>query len=457
VGDASSAASDVPRSVTPVAGAPAGGRVLVFGATGYIGSHLVPRLLREGFAVRACARNRKLLESRGWAGAELVEADALQPATLGAALQGVDTAYYLVHSMAAGRDFGRLDLEAAGHFAAAAAAAGVRRIVYLGGLIPADPDSEHLISRRDTGVRLRQGAVPVTELRAGIIVGPGSAAYEVIRDLVNHLPVMLTPKWVRSRSAPIALDNLLEYLVRLPWIEAAAGQVYDAAGADTLSYEDVMRQYGAAVGKRPIIVRVPLPAPRRSTVDLHQAAARVAAYRVRHAARPRGPARKHTMNNPDAVVYEAVKASRLAEGLDEQQVSVLARLLRLQAVQPQELLAREGNSDNRLYVVVQGSLVIVKHLGTPDETTLATLQPGDFAHELGFLDGAARYASLQAASAGQVLVLEREQLESLIDSQPRILYAVMCAIVRTVHRVQTRLAMQASELTNYVVKQHGRY
>ena len=126
-------------------------------------------------------------------------ADALQPETLPATLQGVDTAYYLVHSMAAGRDFGRLDLQAAEHFAAAAAQAGVRRIVYLGGLIPDEADSEHLISRRDTGERLRAGPVPVTEIRAGIIVGPGSAAYEVMRDLVNHLPLMLTPKWVRSR------------------------------------------------------------------------------------------------------------------------------------------------------------------------------------------------------------------------------------------------------------------
>jgi CRP-like cAMP-binding protein len=163
------------------------------------------------------------------------------------------------------------------------------------------------------------------------------------------------------------------------------------------------------------------------------------------------------MNNPDAVLLEAVKTSRLAEGLDDEQVAVLARLLRLQTVQPHEVLAREGSSDNRLYVIVKGTLVIVKHVGTPDETTLATLQPGDFAHELGFLDGAARYASLLAATEGQVLVLERERLESLIDSQPRILYAVMCAIVRTVHRVQTRLAMQATELTNYIVKQHGRY
>jgi uncharacterized protein YbjT (DUF2867 family) len=249
------------QDLTPPASTAPRPEMLVFGATGYIGSHLVPRLLREGFPVRASGRNRKALEARGWAGAQLVEADALLPETLPAALQGIDTAYYLVHSMAAGRDFGALDLQAAENFAAAAAAAGVRRIVYLGGLIPSDPDSEHLISRRDTGVRLRQGPVPVTELRAGIIVGPGSAAYEVIRDLVNHLPLMLTPKWVRSRSAPIALENLLEYLVRLPAIEEAAGQVLDAAGPDYISYEEVMRQYGAVVGKRPIIVPVPLLSP----------------------------------------------------------------------------------------------------------------------------------------------------------------------------------------------------
>lgn len=235
--------------------------MLVFGATGYVGSHLTARLLRQGARVRASARSLAALQSRGWQGLELVAADALQPATLAAALQGVDTAYYLVHSMAAGRDFGALDLQAADHFAAAAAAAGVRRIVYLGGLIPVDADSEHLTSRRDTGVRLRQGAVPVTEIRAGIIVGAGSAAYEVIRDLVNHLPLMLTPKWVQSKSAPIALGNLLEYLVRIATVDEAAGQVLDAAGPDYISYEDVMRQYGEAVGRRPRIVRVPFLTP----------------------------------------------------------------------------------------------------------------------------------------------------------------------------------------------------
>lgn len=238
---------------------------LVFGATGYIGSHLVPRLLAEGRPVRAAARQLKALQARGWPGVELVEADALKLETLAAALQGVHTAYYLVHSMAAGADFGRLDLAAAGHFADAAAAAGVQRIVYLGGLIPPDADSEHLVSRRDTGVRLRQGPVPVTEIRAGIIIGPGSAAYEVIRDLVNHLPLMLTPRWVQSRSAPIALDNLLEYLLRVPAIAEAAGQVLDAGGPETLSYEDLMRRYGEVVGRRPRILRVPLLTPTLSS------------------------------------------------------------------------------------------------------------------------------------------------------------------------------------------------
>ena len=244
------------------------GVVLVFGATGYIGSHLVLRLLREGCAVRASGRNRKVLKAREWPRVELVEADALMPDSLQGALAGVDIAYYLVHSMAAGQNFGRLDLQAAENFATAADRAGVRRIVYLGGLIPANADSEHLVSRRETGNRLRSGRVPVTEVRAGIIVGPGSAAYEVVRDLVNHLPVMLTPRWVRSKSSPIALDNLLEYLVRLACLDEAAGRVLDAAGPDYISYEDVMRQYGEVVGKRPLIIRVPVLTPELSALWL---------------------------------------------------------------------------------------------------------------------------------------------------------------------------------------------
>ncbi len=242
------------------------GRHLVFGASGYIGSNLVPRLLAEGIPVRAAARRVEALEARNWQGVEIRAADALDPESLDAVLEDIDTAYYLVHSMAAGRDFGRLDLEAARNFAAAAEQAGVRRIVYLGGLVPDDADSEHIISRRDTGAVLREGRTPVTELRAGIIVGPGSAAFEVMRDLVFHLPVMITPRWVRAKSPPIALENLLDYLVRVPQFDASAGRIFDAVGPETLTYEEMMRVVADVAGIRgPRILPVPVLTPRLSS------------------------------------------------------------------------------------------------------------------------------------------------------------------------------------------------
>ena len=239
------------------------GTALVFGASGYVGGHLVPRLVAEGLAVRVSARSQAVLEARGWRGVEIVAADALAPETLGSALADVEVAYYLVHSMAAGRHFGRLDRVAAANFARAAGAAGVRRIVYLGGLVPPDASTEHIVSRRDTGVVLREGTVPVTELRAGIIVGPGSAAFEVMRDLVFHLPVMVVPRWVHAVSPPIAITNLVEYLVRLPWIDEAAGRLFDAGGPEMLSYAQMMRILAAEGGHRiPWIVPVPVLSPR---------------------------------------------------------------------------------------------------------------------------------------------------------------------------------------------------
>jgi uncharacterized protein YbjT (DUF2867 family) len=240
-------------------------RVLVFGASGYVGTHLVPSLAARGLTVRAVARRRTVLEARGWPGVELVQADALAPDTLGPALDGIDVAYYLVHSMAAGRDFPRLDREAAANFRDAAERAGVRRIVYLGGLQPAGEASTHLASRGETGAILRQGTVPVTEVRAGVIIGPGSAAFEVIRDLVFHLPAMVTPRWVHSRSQPIALDDVLEYLVRLPGIPEAEGAVYDVGGPEVLTYAQMMRQFGGLVGRRPLILPVPLLTPQLSS------------------------------------------------------------------------------------------------------------------------------------------------------------------------------------------------
>jgi CRP/FNR family cyclic AMP-dependent transcriptional regulator len=163
------------------------------------------------------------------------------------------------------------------------------------------------------------------------------------------------------------------------------------------------------------------------------------------------------MHANSTALYDAVRASRLAEGLSPEQTAVLAQLLRLQTLPAREVLAREGSADNLLYVVVTGALGAVKNLGAADEATIVTLKAGDFAHELGFLDGAARYASLVTLVPTQVLVLEREKLESLVVTDPRILYRVMCSIVRAVHTVQTRLSVQASELTNYIFKQHGRY
>ena len=238
---------------------------LVFGASGYIGTNLTDFLSAQGRRLRASARNIEVLEARQWTGVELCESDALDPGSLDAALQDVDTAFYLVHSMAAGSSFADLDATAARNFAAAAARQSVRRIVYLGGLVPVSPRSQHLRSREETGDILRSGEVPVTEIRAGMIIGPGSAAWEVIRDLVNHLPVMITPRWVYSRSTPIALDNLLRYLADVASFEQTAGQVYDVGGPDTLTYEEIMRRYGALVGKRPLILPVPVLTPRLSS------------------------------------------------------------------------------------------------------------------------------------------------------------------------------------------------
>ena len=163
------------------------------------------------------------------------------------------------------------------------------------------------------------------------------------------------------------------------------------------------------------------------------------------------------MNARETRLHDAVRASPLAAGLSQQQVEVLAGIVERETFAAGEVLAREGTVDDRLVVVVDGTLDVVRHRGTPQETVLATLRSGDLAHELGFLDGTPRYATLVATSPACVLLLERGRLETLIDREPRTLYAVMRAIVRATHALQTRLSMQAMELTNYVVKQHGRY
>jgi CRP/FNR family transcriptional regulator, cyclic AMP receptor protein len=163
------------------------------------------------------------------------------------------------------------------------------------------------------------------------------------------------------------------------------------------------------------------------------------------------------MSSPDPAVIEALRASPIARGLSPEQLQVLAGLLSLQSWQRGDVVAQEGTVDDRLIAIFEGSIAVVKHRGTPDESLLLTLHAGELAHELGFLEGTPRNSSLVAVEPARALILTRKALEGLIESQPRILYEVMCAIVRGAYRVQARLSMQTTELMNYVYKQHGRY
>jgi uncharacterized protein YbjT (DUF2867 family) len=216
------------------------------------------------------ARNPRRLGALSAAGAECVAGDALRPERLVAALHGVEVAYYLIHSMGSGPDFAQRDREAAANFAAACATAGVRRIVYLGGLGQPGPTlSKHLASRHEAGDVLRAGPVPVTELRAAIIVGAGSASFEIIRDLARKLPVMICPRWVRSRCEPIALDQVLDYLIGVLHEPRTIGEVLEIGGGEVLTYEAMLRQCAAALGKRVRILVVPVLTPRLSSYWLN--------------------------------------------------------------------------------------------------------------------------------------------------------------------------------------------
>jgi len=303
-------------------------QAVVLGASGYIGSHLVPLLAARGVQVRAVARNLAALEARGWTGVECVAADVLRPETLDAALAGADTLYYLVHSMGSGADFPRLDRAGARNVRHAAERAGITRIIYLGGLQPPGDSSAHLESRAETGEILRDGPIPVTELRAGIIVGAGSAAFEVIRDLAFHLPVMITPRWVRSRTQPIALDDLLEYLVRVAEEPAAAGRTFDVGGPEVLSYADMMQQFArVTTGRRIVIIPVPVLTPRLSSYWLDLVTAVPA-----NVARPLIEGLRHDLLADDAAIRALIPialhpyAEAVRRALDlEQSAAVPAR------------------------------------------------------------------------------------------------------------------------------------
>ncbi len=245
--------------------------ILVTGATGYIGGRLVPALLERGHRVRVMAREPLKLSRKVWPEVEVVRGDALERTTLPAAFAGIDVAYYLIHSMTtSGHGFVERDRLAAENFASAATAAGVKRIVYLGGLGRAGPElSEHLKSRHETGAILRQGTVPVTELRAAIIVGSGSASFTILHDLVRKLPVMICPRWVRSRCEPIAIRQVIGYLVGVLDEPRSVGQVLEIGGGEIMTYADMMRRCARVLGRRIHILNVPVLTPALSSYWLN--------------------------------------------------------------------------------------------------------------------------------------------------------------------------------------------
>ncbi|MEO8348368.1 MAG: NAD(P)H-binding protein [Acidobacteriota bacterium] len=245
-------------------------RVLLTGATGYVGGRLLPELERRGVALTCLVRRPEALAGLAAATTRIVVGDVLDPAALGPALAGIDTAYYLVHSLEAGEDFARRDREAATSFGAAARVGGVRRIVYVGGLGDADSPnlSEHLKSRRQTGDTLRASGVPVVEFRASIVLGAGSLSFEMIRALVERLPVMVCPRWVSVLAQPLAIDDLVAYLLAALDLPDGESRVYEIGGPDQVSYGDLMREYSRERGLARLLIPVPFLTPRLSSLWL---------------------------------------------------------------------------------------------------------------------------------------------------------------------------------------------
>jgi uncharacterized protein YbjT (DUF2867 family) len=237
-------------------------RILVTGATGFIGRRLVPALLEEGHDVRAMTRDPESYDGPG----EPVRGEVAEPASLVEALAGAQIAYYLVHSLD-DDDFEEKDAEAARSFAKAAAEQGVTQIVYMGGLGDDDEElSDHLESRRQVETLLGETGVPVTVLRAGIVIGDGGISWEITRQLVKNLPAMIVPKWATTKAQPIAIDDVVRYLVGVAGREEALGRVFEVGGPDQLTYREMLEIASEVqAGKRVPIVEVPLLTPRLSS------------------------------------------------------------------------------------------------------------------------------------------------------------------------------------------------
>lgn len=241
--------------------------ILVSGATGYVGGRLVPRLLQRGYRIRCFVRDADRLRAQPWGDrVEVAVGDALEPSTLEPAMEGVDAAYYLIHSLGSGDDFAERDRRAATYFRNAAETHDVGRILYLGGIRPkGQRQSEHLKSRIETGDVLREGPIPVTEFRAAQIVGSGSLSFELVRYLTERVPLMICPKWVRTPTQPIAIGDVLQYLVEALETHESVGTTLEIGGADVLTYAEMFQIYAKVRGLDRPIVHVPFLTPRLSS------------------------------------------------------------------------------------------------------------------------------------------------------------------------------------------------
>lgn len=243
--------------------------ILVTGASGYVAGNLIPLLIERGYRVRCLVRNPSKLNGRPWFyKVEIAKGDVNHPEDLETAFQGVTTAYYLIHNMASGSNYFQQELEAAGNFGCAARSAGLQHIIYLGGL--ADPQSNigpHMRSRIETGELLRQCGVPVTEFRASLIIGAGSISFEMIRFLTEQFPILVGPRWFKNHTQPIAIQNILEYLLAALETHKCWGKIYEVGGTDVISYAESMYTYARLRGlKRKMLVLPTLPIRLMATV-----------------------------------------------------------------------------------------------------------------------------------------------------------------------------------------------
>jgi uncharacterized protein YbjT (DUF2867 family) len=240
--------------------------LLLTGATGFVGGAVRPALAREGWHVRCLTRDAARAQKRE-AALDWVEGDVADPASCARALEGCRAALYLVHGIGEGADYRRHEVTAATTFSNAAAAAGVKRIVYLGGVAPSGTGSAHLRSRLDVGEALRAGSVETIELRASMIVGHGSLSWLIVRDLAARLPLMVLPRWLKSRTQPVAIDDVVTALVRALDLPPATGAWFDVPGPVTLSGKEILEQTARVMGLRhPLTIEVPFLSPRLSSL-----------------------------------------------------------------------------------------------------------------------------------------------------------------------------------------------